>query len=177
MNGSHPKPSVFLPKLFNFFKDQSLQSNKPLFQRLFEDPFATSIGDPQLLKQLQQHVNDDPDYQLPPGFIKYKQPAVTNSYKAPEEKTDNERMVIELLDDIFKDTIGIHMLDPQMELREDVWIVKPDIFQQKKKRERRPTFDRVPEKHKFDGAGRNLSNYEYEQRQMKYGLTPARSES
>jgi hypothetical protein len=35
----------------------------------------------------------------------------------------------------------------------------------------------VTEKHQFDGQGQNLSNYEYEQRQMKYGLTPARSES
>ena len=127
VNGNHPKPSVFLPMMFNYLKNQSLASIKPLFQRLFEDPHASSIGDPQLLKQLQKHVNEDPNYQLPHGFIKYKQPAVVNSYKAPEEKTDNEKMVIELLDDIFKDTIGIHLLDPQMELK-DGWMVKPDIF-------------------------------------------------
>jgi hypothetical protein len=58
----HPLPSVFLPALFNFFKQVSFDSEKPLFQRLFEDPQASSIGDPKLLDFLTQKVNEDPDF-------------------------------------------------------------------------------------------------------------------
>jgi hypothetical protein len=65
------KASVFLPKFFKYMKEIAMNSNQPMFQRLFEDPNATSIGDPNLIRELTRKVNLDPNYVLPPGFVKY----------------------------------------------------------------------------------------------------------
>lgn len=44
------RPSIFLPVLWQYMKDRSLESPAPLFQRLFEDPYSSSIGDPAILE-------------------------------------------------------------------------------------------------------------------------------
>jgi hypothetical protein len=41
-----------MPLLFRYMKDISLKANKPMFQRLFEDPTTSTIGDPDLIKAL-----------------------------------------------------------------------------------------------------------------------------
>lgn len=74
------KASVFLPKFFKYMRQVSLVSDVPLFQRLFEDPQATSIGDPQVIRELERKLNLDPDYQLPPGFVKYRKEEMINTY-------------------------------------------------------------------------------------------------
>lgn len=51
-----------MPLMFRYLKEVSLESTSPLFQRLFEDPQATSLGDPVLLRELARKVNADPDY-------------------------------------------------------------------------------------------------------------------
>jgi hypothetical protein len=51
------RASVFMPLMFRFLKEVSLDSDAPLFQRLFEDPQASSIGDPALIKELSKKVN------------------------------------------------------------------------------------------------------------------------
>lgn len=74
------KASVFLPKFFKYMRQVSLVSDVPLFQRLFEDPQATSIGDPQVIRELERKLNLDPNYQLPPGFVKYRKEEMINTY-------------------------------------------------------------------------------------------------
>ena len=56
------KASVFMPLMFRYLKEVSLDSSNPLFQRLFLDPQASSLGDPVLLRELARKVNADPDY-------------------------------------------------------------------------------------------------------------------
>ncbi len=41
--------SKFLPLLFTKLKDVSLAANYPLFQRLFENPNAPPMGDPEVI--------------------------------------------------------------------------------------------------------------------------------
>ena len=40
------KSQIFIPMFHKYCKDISLSSKEPLFQRLFEDPGATTLGDP-----------------------------------------------------------------------------------------------------------------------------------
>ena len=140
--------SVFLPLLFRYFKDVSLASEKPLFQRLLEDPTATSIGDAALIKELTRKVNDDPSYTLPPGFIKFKTQELHEKYEAPSNLKTSHKIALEILDEIFKDAFGIHALDPQIG-HENKWQVKADIFQAKKKKDSKASFLKIDKKHTF----------------------------
>lgn len=56
------KASIFMPLLFSHMKDVSLSSKQPLFQRLFEDPQASTIGDPKLISALTLQVNRNPNF-------------------------------------------------------------------------------------------------------------------
>ena len=107
------KASIFLPSLFEHFKNISLASKQPLFQRLFQDPHATSIGNSELLKELANKVNEDENYQLPPGFIKFKKEELEEIYEAPEEiRNTGYKISLEILDDILYGATGVHHLEP-----------------------------------------------------------------
>lgn len=41
-----PQCNIFIPMFHKYCKEISLNSKEPLFQRLFEDPAATNLGDP-----------------------------------------------------------------------------------------------------------------------------------
>ena len=83
------RASVFMPLLFDYLKEMSLASKQPLFQRLFQDPQATTIGDPVLIKELTRLVNEDPDYQLPPGFVKFKTTELRETYQPPDHLNES----------------------------------------------------------------------------------------
>mmetsp|Transcript_29405 Transcript_29405/g.44461 ORF Transcript_29405/g.44461 Transcript_29405/m.44461 type:complete len:182 (+) Transcript_29405:3768-4313(+) len=121
------KVSVFLPLFFRYMKDVSFESPKPMFQRLFEDPQATSIGDPEVIKELQRKVNTDPSYVLPPGFVKFPTFDVKETFEAPEETSEAHKVCTEVLDDLFAEIFGNHYLYPKVRY-ERRWGVKPDIF-------------------------------------------------
>jgi hypothetical protein len=73
-------------------------------------------------------LNEDPDYPLPPGYIKYRINEIEERYEAPPEvRRTSERISLEILDDIFNDAIGVHLLQPQVDSYQS-WGVKPDIF-------------------------------------------------
>ena len=38
--------------------------------KLFEDPDATAIGDNEVRQELNRRVQDDPDYEVPQGYVK-----------------------------------------------------------------------------------------------------------
>lgn len=78
------KASIFMPRLFRYMKEVSFNADQPLFQRLFEDPNASSIGDPALIRELTRKVNMDPNYKLPPGFVKYPMEQMVQSFKPPD---------------------------------------------------------------------------------------------
>ena len=119
---------MFMPSLFSYLKEISMASKLPLFQRLFEDPMASSIGDSSVIKRLEDEVNKNSNYKLPPGFIKYKRIEVREQYRAPTHvKKQAERIALELLDDIFNKSVGIHILDPIADNKK-VLGVKADIF-------------------------------------------------
>lgn len=84
-----------------------------------------------MIKELTNRVNADPDYVLPPGFIKFKTDVLTASYAAPPHvRQPSMRAAMEVLDDVFADALGMHILEPTAEYGRAMWAVKPDIFQQ-----------------------------------------------
>jgi len=46
------RPSKFMPMLFERLKACSLATKTPLFQKLFEDPSAPAVGDPDIIRKL-----------------------------------------------------------------------------------------------------------------------------
>ena len=107
------KASIFLPSLFDHFKTLSLVSKQPLFQRLFQDPTATSIGNSELIQELTYKINEDENYPLPPGFIKFRKDEINELYEAPPElRNTGHRISLEILDDILYGATGVHHLDP-----------------------------------------------------------------
>ena len=107
-------------------KDISFCSDKPLFQRLFEDPTATSLGDPKLIKQLNHYVNENPDYKIPPGFVKFRAKQLVDKYET-KKTIETGQICEEILDELFVERFGIHMFNPQATMVER-WVVKPDVF-------------------------------------------------
>ena len=95
-------------------KAVSKASNKPLFQKLFEDPNATSIGDQQLLHELNIQMNQNPNFVIPDGYIKVRQPIVFEKYAAPAEFDHQEpiKISMEIINDIFTEEFKTPMLDP-----------------------------------------------------------------
>lgn len=134
-SGQLDRPSEFLPLLFRHFKEVSLASSKPLFQRLFEDPLSQSIADHQLVKELTRKVNEDPDYEVPPGFIKKNVEVTVERYSSGA--TPAAQICSEILDDLFFSLFGTHLLNPQATL-EKQWVVKPEVFLHKKLTARSP---------------------------------------
>jgi hypothetical protein len=126
------KASVFMPLLFRYMKEVSLDSEAPLFQRLFEDPQATSLGDPAIIKELSRKVNEDPNYELPPGFVKYQTNVMVENYQPPEHLKDSKKVALGIMDDVVNDVFGTHYLEPEITYRR-AWAVKPDVFQKQKK--------------------------------------------
>mgnify|MGYP006091440359 CR=1 FL=1 len=66
------RASKFMPLLFERFREVSQASKTPLFQRLLEDPHAAPVEDQETVTLLTQIVNEDPSYELPPGYIKVR---------------------------------------------------------------------------------------------------------
>lgn len=81
------KPSEFLPLLFGRMREASYASRAPMFQAQFEEltlqdevrqsendnAYGDSAGElTQLLKDLTHEVNANPNFVLPPGFIKVR---------------------------------------------------------------------------------------------------------
>ena len=69
-----------------------------------------------MIRELTKQVNEDPDYVLPPGFIKFKTNVLTESYAAPAHvRQPSTRAAMETLDDIFEYALGMHILEPTAE--------------------------------------------------------------
>lgn len=73
-------------------------------------------------------MNEDEDYPLPPGYIKYRVNEIEERYEAPREvRKTSYKISLEILDDILFDAVGVHHLNPEVDSYQR-WGVKPDIF-------------------------------------------------
>ena len=83
---------------------------------LYDNPSATTIGDPQMISYLTTCLNKDPSFVLPEGYKSktIKSPVVAYtircSYCLPSQ---GKKLALEILDEVFAEvTQGYHLLEP-----------------------------------------------------------------
>lgn len=140
---------IFIPMFHKYCKEISLNSKEPLFQRLFEDPGASTLGDPQLIAELERKVNENPNYELPPGFVKQLAvdiPSITQDL--PDDLTEAEKASREVLDDIFFALFGDKLTRPTVKGRiKPRYAVKMDVYNYKKKHTLKPQYMNINDKY------------------------------
>jgi hypothetical protein len=71
-------------------------------------------------------VNEDPYYELPPGYIKVRADKL-REIEGPDPQRyprQAQQVAVQVLDDLFDDIFGIKLLEPRIEV-EEYWVVKP----------------------------------------------------
>jgi len=77
--------------------------------------------DQKLLEELQKRVNEDKSFQLPDGYQKVLEKDIIIKHKLPSylvEKgliSESQKIVTELLDDLFSEKFNVHILEPMSE--------------------------------------------------------------
>lgn len=66
-----------------------------------------------MLALLNQKVADNPDYPIPDGYRKVSEVVIEDSYHVPEalDLPESQKIALEILDSIFNNALGIHVLD------------------------------------------------------------------
>lgn len=91
---------------------------------LYEDPDATDVATRDLVKALNEKVNQDPSYPIPEGYFKQTEKTPIYEYRVPDsvvEMVDESQvMAIETLDDLLNSLFNIHILEPLVTFEERI---------------------------------------------------------
>ncbi len=81
---------------------------------LYDNPNATSLGDPELIGELTRFLETNPFYPLPEGYKKVEEKYLRENYVLPNyiEVSESTKIAAELLDSVLAETLGIHVLEP-----------------------------------------------------------------
>lgn len=81
---------------------------------LYEDPDITTIGDSEVIREINKRLKENPDYPIPENFYKVNEKEQIFSYEIPEfvEATETQKVAIEVLDQFLFDTFKFHILEP-----------------------------------------------------------------
>lgn len=75
------------------------QSKKHRSEKLFEDPDFTTIGDTEVLRELNRRIKEDPYFDLPEDYIKVPEREVSYVYEMPPIPCfESQKIGIEVLD-------------------------------------------------------------------------------
>ena len=104
-------PSDFILKLINHFEKATRSRGQSTL--LYEDPDATTIGDRDVLKELNRRIKHNPDILLPEGYYKVNEKEQIFNYELPEYLPieESQKISIELLDELLYSTVGVHFLE------------------------------------------------------------------
>jgi hypothetical protein len=93
--------------------------------KLFENPDVATIGDTSVIVELNKRLAQNSNYKIPEGFLKVAEKEVISVYKIPDyfPVKRPQKIVLEILDKIFADALGVHFLEPMSEVKE-VWKAK-----------------------------------------------------
>lgn len=97
---------------------------------LYEEPDTTTIGDQELLKELNKRVRINPDQLVPEGYYKVTEKEQILTYCLPDYISikEEQKICIELLDYILNEAVGAHFLESLVSY-ESHMKVKPRIKQ------------------------------------------------
>ena len=81
-----------------------------------------------MLALLNEKVSENPSYPLPDGYRKIQELVIEESYSIPEALgiEESEKVSMEILDSVFNDALGIHILRP-VPVTRTVTKVVPDL--------------------------------------------------
>lgn len=100
---------------------------------LYEDPdavVAMTQKDRDLLKQINEKIQEEPDYPIPDGFLKVKEKVPIYNYSVPEAAVpfigEPKTICVELVDELLSKLFDIHVLEPTVTM-EERFRVKPSM--------------------------------------------------
>lgn len=99
------------------------------------------------MKVLTELVNEDPHYELPPGYVKVRADKL-REIEGPDPQRyprQSQQVSVQVLDDVFDDVFGIKLLEPRIEV-EEYWVVRP---QQAVKKPKQARYMEVGDRHRF----------------------------
>jgi len=100
--------------MLKIFRDA--EKRKGMNTILYDDPEATTLASPMVLKELNARLKEDPTYVLPDGFVKCEQKDLIFKYDLPQtlEKYVDEKFIIcyYILDYITLKALNFHLIEP-----------------------------------------------------------------
>jgi hypothetical protein len=108
----HLTPVECLTKMLRSFEDAARSKGQSTV--LYEDPDATTLGDKQVLEELNRRIKVSPNYSLPEGYTKVVEKEFSNQYIIPEylDLKESERVSILLLDELCDSLFNLHFIEP-----------------------------------------------------------------
>lgn len=105
-------PAQLVEKLIDHFKEAAKAHNE--HTHLYDNPYATSLADTEVLQQLTNLIQNDPNFIVPEGYKKIEQRKLADCYVLRENAgiTEDHKICLELLDEILFNSIGIHAIEP-----------------------------------------------------------------
>jgi hypothetical protein len=81
---------------------------------LYDNPNATSLGDPELMRELTKYLELNPYYPLPEGYKKVEEKCLLDNYTLPSYFTlpESVKIAVELVDELMLKALEMHALEP-----------------------------------------------------------------
>ena len=81
---------------------------------LYENLEASSLGDPEVIEELEQRLMQNPHYPLPEGYKRIVQKEVIEEYEIPNTLgiRESTKVSCEVLDNLLNNIFGIHFIEP-----------------------------------------------------------------
>jgi len=116
-NLSNYPSAIQLKALFEQFYEKADKSGIPKYLFVEPDPGA---GDREVVRTLNARLKQNPNMVLPEGYKRVREKEIRITYKVPEELSLKEsyKASLELIDDIFSESIGVHILEGFVEVEE-----------------------------------------------------------
>ena len=116
-------------QMINDFRDS--EKKRGVNTVLYDDPHSTTMADRELLKEFNEKLKKDPDYNLPDGFKVIQQKEFEIEYKQPAsllaQIDDKYQVVYELINDLLKEKINVDINEYQIK-KSTIHIAQPQIF-------------------------------------------------
>ena len=124
----------YTQQLLEHFKRYSKMKEEN--KQLFDSSSMTILGDNNTFNTLNKEIKANRNYPLPREYEKVQCKSLVYSYNFPHNTPipENKRIVIEILDAIVNECLGIHILEPIVEVKQEMYVVpRVDVFNSSKK--------------------------------------------
>jgi hypothetical protein len=98
--------------LIDVLKETLIEKNVNV--KLFEDPDTTAIGDNEVREELNRRLRDNPEMEVPQGYVKKMETTVGFTHVLPEILYIDEpyKVSYETFADLVFNILDIHLIEP-----------------------------------------------------------------